>query len=207
MTLHSNLFIGDIIEINKDIANEKTPEKFISSIFFSIKRKYYLRRLNNAIKKLKSKNIILNKFNLQELFMYIIANNSGSYKSINSIDFYEQNDESIYMATITIYTNNEPDISYIRYNINTNTKDHLFTIMYTVVPTFGYGTYSDKIAVSNLYYTKDYDNISSYNRQYNTNFILKILNDELVNILESYLLEYIDKFWNNKENVGEDYER
>ena len=175
---NSNRIIGDIIEINSDIIDKRIhskSKKFITNL----KEKYYRYRLNRIIKQFKKK-LILNKYNIEELFSYIFTYYQGRYQCIQKIKINNTADNNITVAEVVIDANTD-EINNIRYYITINNNPNMDIIISTYKTSGEVDTKTVQIA--NLYNYKVEDDIE-----------LKYLNTSLVDVLTSFLNEYLDRF-------------
>lgn len=171
--------IGDIIEINQDIVqwriDSKAP-KFIKNLV----EKYYRHRLKKSI--LSFDELILDKFNLQELFTYINTYYSGNYRCINSIGNIYKEDDSVTIVKMII----KHDKDIISYTITIN-HEPTINISYAIVGNTGI-KHSSRVYVTDLWYD---DNAIEYSDQ---DYMLKELNTELVETFKSFLFSYLKRF-------------
>ena len=183
MTKDSNRLIGDVLEINSDIinrrANYKGP-KFINNI----KEKYYRFRLNKIINKMR--HLILNKFNIIELVTYIETYYKGKYKSIQNISRSHNINGNETINILVKVQSKDPEIDHILYNITIIDNNPNIEISYTIYNT-DTSILSITIYVPDLYYKKSKHKLDANN-------IIKILNISLVDILISFLKEYLERY-------------
>lgn len=128
MNIEENRLIGDFLEINADIISKKFKSKlpkFISNIYYN----RYKKRLIKSLNKLKKSNLILNKENLYEFFIYCYNNfpPKGSYRSVNKIIYNDNNNDNLKIEGIIKIDNLEAIIDleddYDGFNISVKNKD------------------------------------------------------------------------------------
>lgn len=185
MNKDSNRFIGDILEINSDIINQRIESKSPKFIT-NIKEKIYRRKLDKIIKNIKKQKLILNKFNIQELLYYLYTYNKR-YNIIQSIKVSNISDYNIITSELLI----EPESSFkdIKYVIDVSSREKNMTI-FIIMHSENGTVITNTIRVDSLYYNNDSET--------NINFALKTLNNSLLDILEKFLLEYLERFKYNK---------
>ena len=182
MNMNSHRIIGDIMEINYDIVENITKSpKFISKI----KDKYYRYRLIKSIKSFKKKNLILGKMQCQELFAYILSLYNGKYKSILNIDAMTT-EESNLSVNVLVNLQNDPIYSKIKYLIGIRDGSPTINIYYTITEVKGV-VITSKAIVNDLSYDKEKLELPAVRA-------IKELNDTLVDIMESFLLEYLSNY-------------
>lgn len=193
MTRESNRIIGDILEINSDIINKRIESK-APKFITNLKEKYYRYRLNKIIKSFKKK-LILDKFNLEELFSYILTYYEGKYKCIQKIrQFTNNNDKNDIYADIVVNEDNSSTISSYRYNITISNDKPNMTIT------------ASEYCIDGSVNTMNYKVVNLYtdNFKVNTNNnMITVLNNSLVDVLTSFLNEYLERFNNNKGYMKE----
>ena len=183
----STRLISDILEISRDITEQRKNSKF--KLLGKIVERSNINKLKHRIEMLKRRNIILDKFILQEFFTYILTTNDGEYRDIQSINLSNDANNTMNVHIIIYPSKYTKTISEIKYNITISNMAGM-TISYTALDITGMGYNSTSYTTTDLYYT---DNIEFYNRNsYSNNLMMKILNTELLSMLESFLIEKIN---------------
>ncbi len=186
----STRLISDILEISRDIKEQRKNSKF--KLLGKIVERINVNKLKRRIKILKKKNIILDKFMLQEFFTYLLTTNDGKYRNITKVYFSDDSN-----CTLTAHILINPykyinTVSEIRYDITVNNRPGI-TISYRIIDLLGMVTHSLTYTAIDLRYTDNID-FDFYNPNiYNNNMVMKILNTELLDIIESFLIEQIDQ--------------
>ena len=166
--------IGDFLEINGENIQyrENNKRNPISKIIY----KYNRRKLKKAVTKLKKSNIILNRFNIIELFSYIYNNfpPDGKY-------------DIIYRSKINM---NNPDevegiLKFDNYTVIINTCDEN-NISINIHITDEEGNIKN--------YTLNSESISTSNISAEINSILNIINKKLLDIMCNYILNVINLY-------------
>ncbi len=183
----STRIISDILEISRDIKDQKKKSKikFLAKII----EKININKLKRRIKSLRSKNIILDKFMLQEFFTYILSiNDNGHYRDITGITLSDDSENTMTIHILLFPSEYNMFISMIRYTIVINNRPGI-SITYSALDFNGSNYNSGTYTTTDLWYS---NNVEFYNHSsYNNNLVIKILNTELLKMIESFLLEQI----------------
>lgn len=191
MNRESNRIIGDILEINSDIIRQRVESKSPKFIT-GIKERHYRHRLEKLIKRFNKDKLILDKTNIQELLVYLYTYNESQYSVITNIKMSSQFGVDVIVADLTI----DPDISYIKdikYIINISSKEDFMTILMIIHRAEG-TVLTNSLKLHNLSYF-DIDGELQIG--------VSKLNDTLLNLLERFLLDYLDRFKKNKGYMKE----
>lgn len=191
MNRESNRLIGDILEINSDIINQRVESKS-PKIITSLKEMYYRHRLEKLIKRFNKDKIILDKSNIHELLVYLYTYKDGKYKDITNIVMKAQFGVDVIVADVSVY----PDISYIKdikYVINISSREEEMNIL----------TIIHRAEGTVLTHTFRLNSLSYFDIDGDLQIAISSLNDTLLNLLESFLLEYLDRYKKNKGYMKE----
>ena len=186
MNRESNRIIGDILEINSDIIKQRVESKS-PKIITSIKEKYYRHRLDKLIKRFNKNKIILSTQNVQELLVYLYTYNDKKYKYITNIRMSNNFGLNLLSADLSI----DPDVSYIKdikYVISISSREDEMNIL-TIVHRAEGTVITHTVKLLYLSYL-DLDNEIS--------IAIAKLNEALLDLLESFLLDYLGRFKKNK---------
>lgn len=182
MTDSIHTIIGDIFEINKDIEDKRESWNMKNPIY-KIRYSYLRYRLNKLIKKYtNNKKIILDKFNIRELFSYILTYYSGKFNCIRSVNLISTSTEKI-TATVGIGSE-DPNVSHITYYFTIDQKPNMEIIIH----------------IQNVDRSSTDVSLRKVNLNYND---LELLNDRLMKNLNDNLLVTLYEFLN--ENIIERY--
>ena len=186
MTKDSNRIIGDILEINSDIIRqrvESTSPKFITKL----KESHYRKRLDKAIKNIRKQDMILNKFNIQELLYYVYTYNDIKYDYIQLIKTSNIGNISTITAEFLI-ENLREDISNIKYVLSVSSKEPNISILNIIHKKDG-TVETNTIRIEALYIE---------NKDSDLYYAISILNSYLLEVMEKFLLNYLERFKYNK---------
>ena len=158
MNNYSNHIISDILEINQDIVNKRNESVKKHKIIGTIKDKYYRFRLDKSIKSMKKHNLMLDKMNLQDLFIYILTYYDGKYKSIEKITDTNLADDNVISVSLVL-PSEDPEINNIRYYLTINNKENMEVKTYISSVSGSVDQVLQKIP--NLYYDDKKDILST----------------------------------------------
>lgn len=173
MTEDSNRIIGDFLEINADIISKKAKSnlpEFINNFIYN----RYKKRLKKSVYKLQNSNLLLDKSNLSEFFIYCYNNfpPNGSYKSVYKVLYNETSGKVqaiIKFESLQAIIDIEPD--YDGFNISVKDKN---------IETGNYNNFSihcDKL-YSKLHLAKE---------------TLELINNRLVKDLTEFIMDNISR--------------
>lgn len=191
MNRETNRIIGDILEINSDIIRQRVESKS-PKIITSLKERHYRNRLEKLIKRFNKDKIVLDKSNIQELLVYLYTYNEAKYKEITNIVMKSQFGVDAIVADLLI----DPDISYIKdikYVINISSREEEMSILMII----------HRVEGTVLTNTLKLNSLSYFDIDGELQIAVSKLNDTLLNILESFLLEYLERFKHNKGYMKE----
>ena len=193
MTENSSNIIADFIEISYDIIKKKVDHSYRPKFIVDFCTKYYFRKLIKDIKSIKKKNIVLMKYNIQELLIYLITFHGGNYRNISNVSITNNVENSTSAANILIDMKDDPVYNKITILLTIKTHGKI-VINYTMTEKRGI-IFNSKVEVDDLYYNKDKLDLPKER-------MLKELNDTLIDSIEHFLLEYMERY-NNKGYIKE----
>ena len=187
MTDSVHTIIGDIFEISNDIEDKSLTWNMKNPIN-KIRYSYLRYRLKKIIKKFtNNKKIILDKFNIRELFSYILTYYDGKFSCIRNVNIISNSTEKI-TAYATI-ASDDPKISHITYYFTIDQKPNMEIIVH--VQYVDRSTSDVSLRKANLSYNKD--NLDLMNEKF-----MKDLNDNLLAVLYDFLNENIIERYKEK---------
>lgn len=171
---HSRI-IGDFLEINADILYMQQTSRY-PKILAKIIAKWNHKKLVKTINKLRKNNIVLNKDNLFELFVYFYNNfpPNGKYKSVNKVVYINEDENNRIVEAIIKFDNIIATLS-----------------IEGSVPMFEINIL-DKRKESNKQYSITLDKMYTTNKK--TEEIVSAINTRLVDDLVSFLLSIINNY-------------
>ena len=193
MTDSVHTIIGDIFEISNDIESKRLSWNMKNPIY-KIRYSYLRRRLNKLIRKFTDKKyIILDKFNIRELFSYILTYYDGKFNCIRSINLINNGAGEKITATVGIGSD-DPDISHISYYFTIDQKPNMEIIIH--VQNVDRSSTDVSLRKANLNY--DSNNLELMNEK-----LIKEINDNLLAVLYNFLNENIIERYKEKGYMKE----
>jgi len=165
--------IGDYLDLNYEITQEKINAKKFKFLANIKANKRYKRLIKSAEKIKKSNTYRLNKENLSELFSFISSNHDGVFGCIKKV-IVSDNTNSI----TGMMSSNNYNVSII---INKN--EELFEFQ---------AKYIDKNNNEKYYSVSGKD--LSYKNNLELDYFMEILNKDLLETLSDYITDYISNF-------------